>query len=172
MACFHGKIVILPHHARSCASMNVSVYIRSDLQQRIIIKKKGGGVISFKKIKNRVNFSSSVSIADVTNEISFAPFITVKAKQYNNFPTGIYSFKIDIFDEKVNNFMTMTTMTVSLDFFEKREAERNEKQKEIVKISRVKRGKTIFLFFKYFRKKIALFLFFSRKKKKMFPRIN
>lgn len=68
--------------------------------------------------------------------------------------------------------MTMTTMTVSLDFFEKREAERNEKQKEIVKISRVKRGKTIFLFFKYFRKKIALFLFFSRKKKKMFPRIN
>lgn len=64
VACFHGKIVILPHRARSCASMNVSVYIRSDLQRKIIIKKKKC-VILFKKIK--LNFSVySVSIADVT----------------------------------------------------------------------------------------------------------
>lgn len=51
VACFHGKIVILPHHARNCASMNVSVYIRSDLQQEDKKRKKGTRVILFKKIK-------------------------------------------------------------------------------------------------------------------------
>ena len=59
----------------------------------------------------------------------------------------------------------MTTMTVSLDFFGKREAERNEKQKEIVKISRVKRGNTS-------ERKLPFSFFSLAKKKKMFPRIN
>lgn len=171
MACFHGKIVILPHHARSCASMNVSIYIRSDLQRRIIIKKKGGGVISFKKIKNRVNFSSSVSITDVT-KYRLHRLLPWKLNNTTIFRQAFtVSGKIDIFDEKVNNFMTMTTMTVSLDFFGKREAETRNKKRSLKSLAS-KEEKQFFFFLNTSERKLPFSFFSLAKKKKMFPRIN
>lgn len=96
----------------------------------------------------------------------------MKAKQYNNFPTGIYSFKIDIFDEKVNNFMTMTTMTVSLDFLEREKQRETRNKKRSLKSLASKEEKQFFFFLNTSERKLPFSFFSLAKKKKMFPRIN
>lgn len=81
--------------------------------------KKKKCVILFKKIKNRVNFS--IAFLSRTYQNIVCPCI-LKAKQYNNFPIGVYSFrenwhfrwKLKISINKINNFMTMITMMTTM----------------------------------------------------------
>lgn len=67
--------------------------------------------------------------------------------------------------------MTMTTMTVSLDFFGKREAETRNKKRSLKSLAS-KEEKQFFFFLNTSERKLPFSFFSLAKKKKMFPRIN